>query len=351
MLLSFLTGCNGQDNIPEIVFFDTEEMIDTECLDYAPFSFGDGNMITVKYLAPSEKDFEEYSFDLPPSKAVEDESVIKLYRNQDVGRIISYSLPIDELTDKQYIMDAILNSEFTDCPDDENYSVDSADIKVSFSYDESDGTFGVFADGTLCFFDESTKISKNPVNYYMFSALSYKYASDTYDIGAYRDAHWLLWARSTVCVEDGYFAEIPPSSYKLCISGEDFHVDLDLNQAKLLLSTVFGESELSEGYNTIEYSILPYGEIISGKPIRFTEYLDTEGTTYCIAEPRILCFEHYLYPDGTVLQPAKEELMYFYSDGICAISSSYKRASIAKDAFDYDLLLSCIEILIDKDKG
>ncbi len=340
ILLSFLTGCNNQDIAPEIVFPDTGEMLNTECNDYDKFSFGVGSEITVKYLAPSETNFEEHSFDLQSSETTEKGPVITLYRNQDVGRIISYSLPIDEIADKQYIMDTISNSEFTDSSDDENYSVDSADINVKFSYGGTDKIFGVFADGTLCFFDESTKISKNSVNYYMFSALAYKYASDTYDIGAYQDSHWLLWAYRTVYIEDGYFSEILPSSYKLCISGENFHIDLDLNQAKLLFSTLFGENELSEGNNTIKYSVLPYGEIISEKPIRFTEYLNTEGTTYCITEPQILSFEHYLYPNGTVLQPAKEELTYFYSGGICVINSSYKRAAVAENAFDNDKLIS-----------
>ena len=97
----------------------------------------------------------------------------------------------------------------------------------------------------------------------------------------------------------------------------------------------------------MEYSIIPYGEILSGEPIRFTEYLNNEGTTYHNGgDPQILCMSHYLYPDGTILQPASEEWNYFYLRGIGTISSSYKRASMTEDAFDWNVLLSCVDELL-----
>lgn len=333
------------ENVP-ISFPNVTKMLDIECSNYESFSFGNGDIITVKYSAPQENDFNEQSFDLPKSEIVSKDPIITLYRRMDTGRIIWESLPVNEIMDWHYIIDTVSDAAFSEITE-EHYTFEGADIIINLSEGDNKETYGVFSDGTLCFFGDGVVAAKNAVDYYKFSALAYKYASDPYDIGAYRDAHWLLWAEKTS--NPGETVSAPPSleSYKLCISGNDFHIDLDLNQAKILFSKLFGEEELSQWGNTMEYSIIPYGEILSGEPIRFTEYLNNEGTTYHNGgDPQILCMSHYLYPDGTILQPASEEWNYFYLRGIGTISSSYKRASMTEDAFDWNVLLSCVDELL-----
>lgn len=357
ILLLVLAGCNtdeklketldppsesseSEEETSEIVFPETGEMLSIECSPYEAFSFGEGSTITVKFTESGD-DFTEHSFDLPKSEKTSEKPEITLFRRMDTGRIIEDSFPIDEINDWETVM-KILSADFYAASENCGYVRDAADILITLNDGDEEKCYGVFADGTLCFFGESTEIAAEKADYYLFSALAYKYASDPYDIGTYEDAHWLFWAETLDS------SEFPVENYKLCISGKDFHIDLDYNQAKILFSVLFDENELSRWGDTAEYSVLRYGETLSGEPIKFTEYLYNENTTYHeFGDPETLCTSHYFYPDGTILQPvAGDEWTYFYSGNIGIISSSYKRSSVTENAFDGGVLESCIDFLL-----
>ncbi len=343
-----------------IVFPPTTEMLGGKCGDFAPLEDDGSRKVTIEFIdLRSDGPDLEATYDLASTPLETGGPILTLWRNQPLGGpIYAVSRPIQEKVDRGWVLDSLDEADFGPAEEEPwTWSmvlyVEDGGEKTEYRVDVDGTLYRKMPDGTLW-------VARQAVDYFRFSALAYKYANDAYEVGGYYSDQWLagasLWDDAEPPEEfadwwDNCYPLPPAAHYRLCLQSEDFHTDLDREQALVMLRALFGVSWMGgasippdDDFAAKELDWTP-GE--SG--IRLTEYLIPLGTPYedyLRATESVIEQTFYLYSDGTLARvpqsdPAHEHFEY----GIERLNPSWQRVAVLESAFDPAVLNACLEAL------
>ena len=274
------------------------------------------------------------------------------------GPIYGASRPIQEKADRDWVLNSLDEADFE--PAEEEPWTWSMVLYVENGGEKTE--YRVDVDGTLYRKtpDSALWVARQGVDYFGFSALAYKYANDAHEVGGHYSDQWLagvsLWDYAEPPEEfadwwDRCFPLPPAAHYRLCLQSGDFHVDLDREQALVMLKALFGVSWTGgasippdDDFAAKELDWTP-GE--SG--IRLTEYLVPLGTPYedyLRENESAIEQSFYLYSDGTLARvPQSGPVHDHFEYGIERLTPSWQRVAVLENAFDPAVLNACLAAL------
>lgn len=358
LLLCFilaLSACGQSENAPELVFPEAGELLTGECEPFAPPEDDGSRSVTVSCAVKDKFGGGETQtvYDLPNTETAEDGAVITVQREYLTSTVPDPGAPVTDSADRERILDMTSRAEFGD--------PDAVSGTWEFTvYIEEDGLetgYRIYPDGTVTRrrSDGRWEAAYGAADRDFISAVAYKYADDARDIGGFD--FWLteVTLKQNLSGEeqnlpdrwDECYPYPPAKNYRLCLQSGDFHADLDREQARLLLKTLFGEGE--DGTAVVpEFTPATWDWTPPEDGIRLTERMLTEWTDW---ENNIHQKDggieqvFYLYSDGTVARLAATEMIFNYDRALEFITPSWQRVTIAENAFDPEVLTACMEAL------
>ena len=345
-----------KEAIAPIVFPAPAEMLEGDCEEFAPLEDDGSREVAIQYV-----DFRaggtnvETTYDLAGSPLETDGPTLTLWREQPLSSsIYEECRPIQEKADREWVLALLAEAEFEPIEEPGMWSmvlyVEDGGEKTEYLIDVDGVLYRRQPDGTLW-------AARQAVDYFGLSALAYKYARDADEVGG-SYSEWLteaaLWNYEEAPEEyadwwDSSFPKPPAAHYRLCLQSEDFHVDLDREQALVLLRALFGASwtdgaAMPSGFAAADLNWTP-GE--SG--VRLTEYLIPLGTPYekdLRENESVIQQTFYLYSDGTLARVPQGSSGYHHIEyGIESLTPSWQRVALLENAFDPAVLDACLASL------
>ncbi len=345
------------ETVEPVVFPPAGEMLIGDCPEFSLPEDDGKREVTIEFidLRPDGQSMQA-TYDLVNTPMAADGPTLTLCRENPLSSQINKgSDPISEKKDRDWVLNSLAEAAFESTEE----MLWAWSIVLNVEDDSGKTEYYIDPDGTVCRRtpDGALAAAYRAVDYFGFSALAYKYADDARGIGGYYVDQWLTEAALENYEEppadyvqwwESSYPMPPAAHYKLCLRGEDFHMDLDREQAVVMLRALFGESWTGGALmpSIYDFAAQELSYASEGKCIRLTEYLIPLGTPYeeyLREEESVIQQTFYLCSDGTLVRVPRSAPGYHHFEyGIETIKPSWQRCAVLENAFDPDVLRACL---------